>query len=283
MSRSPLRHAFVVTVTAASLSAPVACSNEVAVFDQGSPPEQPLGCPATAPAEASACDAADLRCTYGAGCDAEAYRCTAGSWAAEALPGCSACPSAVPASGSPCAADGLQCDYGDDGCGFPEQTASCDEGSWTVFYNSCNPPPPFECPPELPVDGTDCVDAGWGEPGTCDYEIETPDGFLEATAACDYHGEGGITWSVTFTTEPTTPCGAFTSRAACVIGDACRWLVPGCGAGTETVTPVGCYPVDDCTPGACADGETCTTTVYDPCAFSDCAACGAEAQVCLSP
>lgn len=280
-----LRRAFVVTATAAALASPVGCQNDVQVFTatgSGGNGGNDAACPASDPGEGTACSDEGLSCTYGEGCTSSAYRCQGGTWQSEATPGCPGCPASVPAEGEACFVDGMECGYGGDACGFPEQSAICDEGAWTVWYNSCNPPPPFQCPPELPLDGSDCTDAGWGEPGSCSYEVETSEGPQTATAECDYV-EAGLLWTVTFPDGGPASCASLEARAHCLASDACRWLVPGCGGGTETVTPEGCYPATDCTPGSCLDDQACVTTVHDPCAFSTCGTCGAEAAVCLAP
>lgn len=77
------------------------------------------------------------------------------------------------------------------------------------------------------------------------------------------------------TDQPPAASGA---EARCPAGQAL--FVPGCGEGTTFKE--GCYAA--CRGGAaCEPGFTCTKVSIDPCAGSECDACGAEAELCLPP
>ncbi len=69
------------------------------------------------------------------------------------------------------------------------------------------------------------------------------------------------------------------AEAACGADPACRWLVPGCG--DPPLPAAGCFALGDCAPDACAPGLVCQIAVYDPCTLAGCAACGADALLCL--
>lgn len=72
--------------------------------------------------------------------------------------------------------------------------------------------------------------------------------------------------------------------AACTgidFGDTCVYFLEGCGDGPgvlpdEDVCYETCDPVDE----YCVSG-TCTLAWINPCADSDCAACGGEAYLCM--
>ncbi len=279
MKRNALRQSFLITVTAAALAAPVACTNQVSLFEDDDDTNPP-GCPATQPS--GACADEGLTCHYGAACDRVEATCEGGQWLTVQDNSNCACPASIPTDGTSCFQEGLSCGYGDDFCGFPEQEAECRDGEWSSWYNSCNPPPPFECPVDLPLEGTSCDENGWGSAGTCFYDEETPCGTQQVQADCTWdelHLQ--MMWTVEAPTCSSAQCETYGHKDLCDADTGCRWLVPGCGSGTETVTPEGCYPIDDCTANSCDEGEACVTTVHDPCAFSLCNACGAEANVCL--
>lgn len=106
------------------------------------------------------------------------------------------CPSSVPTEGAACEPpDDGSCTYPDD-CNL-EIIASCTEGSWEVEYSgTCNPPPPGECPEELPFELDNC-----SEPMSCDYQDECGQ---DIQATCD-----GSEWSVSEPMEscnPPAPC-----------------------------------------------------------------------------
>lgn len=281
MKRNALRQSFLITVTAAALAAPVACTNQVSLFDDDD--TNPEACPVAQPS--GDCTDEGLACSYGPRCGRVMVVCSSGQWdlsdRGRPDPTCD-CPASIPADGDSCSREGMLCGYGDDFCGIPDQEAECRDGRWNTWFNSCNPPPPFECPQELPLEGTSCDENGWGTPGTCNYDEETPCGTQPVQADCSYDDVAlQMVWAVEAPTCSSAQCDTYGHKDLCNADSGCRWLVPGCGSGTETVTPEGCYPVDDCTANGCSEGEGCTSTVHDPCAFSLCNACGAEAKVCL--
>jgi hypothetical protein len=67
----------------------------------------------------------------------------------------------------------------------------------------------------------------------------------------------------------------------CTINGDCRWLTPGCTTEDQTPVAQGCYPLESCDGSTCSPGQACLRVVYDPCAGSNCDACGAETQVCM--
>ena len=189
------------------------------------------------------------------------------------------CPDNVPLDGAPCAGD-LTCFYDDfDLCGTE---AFCASGAWQVWDTTCNPPPP-ECPAEMPEAGTACPDEGFGPP-YCFYDVELTCGSASVEMTCDYV-DGSSVW-VTFGQLPVCggeSCQTLSDANACALDSGCQWLVPGCAdPGGETEIPEGCYPIEDCAQTGCGDWGTCLMEgVFDPCHDSPCAACGAQANVCL--
>jgi len=103
------------------------------------------------------------------------------------------CPAAVPTSGDSCDSDVGSCSYTDD-CGS-DVTATCD-GTWSIEIASCNPPPPGDCPEQIPSFGEECDPAV----GDCQYldECEQP-----ITASCN-----GATWEIEEggSCNPPAPC-----------------------------------------------------------------------------
>jgi len=280
--RNALRQSFLITVTAAALAAPVACTNEVSLFTEDDDDINPPGCPLSQPS--GACDDDGLTCKYGSGCEAQTVVCASGQWVSDdGRPNCG-CPASVPEQGSACFNEGTLCGYGADGvCGFPEQEAECRDGQWSTWFNSCNPPPPFECPQALPTGGTSCDDVGWGQSGSCSYTEETPCGPQEVRADCNWDEVAlGMMWTVEAPECKSKACDSYGHKDLCDADAGCRWLVPGCGSGTETVAPEGCYPIDDCTPDSCSGGLSCATAVHDPCAYSLCNACAMQVNICLA-
>ncbi|MCA9619475.1 MAG: hypothetical protein KC731_10635 [Myxococcales bacterium] len=282
MARPPLRQAFLVTVASAALAGPIAvgCST-VTVFEDS---DNPDNCPSTEPSIDESCPEEGLSCSYGPRCGAkDLYLCSDGLWAAglEPLkttpaPEC-VCPDAIPSDGSLCRQEGLTCGYGDDSCGFPEQEASCQDGTWFVYYNSCNPPPPFYCPTEVPENGSPCWVEPYESPGVCTYS--PPCGDVPTTATCS--SDVGL-WQVEVPLCPGEGCAGLDLQTCNAVPD-CRWLEPGCAEPSQTQAPTGCFPAADCMPGGCTDGLECQTVVNDPCAHSSCNACGEEVAICLSP
>lgn len=109
------------------------------------------------------------------------------------------CPDGVPQQGGSCELDVGTCNYIDD-CSGGDVEASCEgDGTWSVTYDStCNPPPPLECPEEVPTAGDECDI----EIGSCSYTDECGISF---SADCDG------TWSIGEAFEscnPPPPCPA---------------------------------------------------------------------------
>jgi hypothetical protein len=73
--------------------------------------------------------------------------------------GSSDCPTMVPAMGAPCDLPDLAtCNYS--WCGSsPDQWAECHQGTWLVYYGSCNPPAIYDAGADV-SDGADVPDAG---------------------------------------------------------------------------------------------------------------------------
>lgn len=182
LARKGLRRPFVTTVAAAAAataSATVfACGGEIATFGEGEGTEQtpttstptptnPDGgprseaCPATRPADGSACTTAQ-RCTYGdcGGSPTSEATCENGRWTSYEVscnPPPPVCPEARPVDGAGCdVAETQTCSY-DDCYGTPSTQARCLDGVWQVQRMSCNPPPPQPCPASVPAFGTSCT------------------------------------------------------------------------------------------------------------------------------
>ena len=79
--------------------------------------------------------------------------------------------------------------------------------------------------------------------------------------------------------DSDTDCTTIDTEDEC--GEGCHWLVPGCG--DNPLGAEGCFPEADCAEDTCEGAQTCQTVSHDPCAESDCDACGAEAQICAEP
>jgi hypothetical protein len=82
--------------------------------------------------------------------------------------------------------------------------------------------------------------------------------------------------------DPNLPCSQLLDRTTCAGNSACTWLEPGCG--TPALAAAGCYEsaaVGCTSDGDCRDGRTCLKRVIDPCAYSDCNACGQTISICL--
>jgi hypothetical protein len=114
--------------------------------------------------------------------------------------------------------------------------------------------------------------------------VDTACGVVTAAAECVSFDEG-VTYFFDITAPTCTPpepdCAAYANSGLCAADTTCRWLVPGCGEGLEIAFAAGCYPVADCVVDGCGTDQTCAPIVYNPCFNSECAACGAEADVCL--
>ncbi|WP_437662728.1 hypothetical protein [Sorangium sp. So ce1182] len=153
---------------------------------------------------------------------------------AVALPGCDptvqggSCPEELPERGSSCEADDLSCDY-IDSCDNPIGYG-CVDGAWQVESEmSCNPPPPPECPAELPATGSACWQIGAG----CAYG-GPPDCPDPTIVTC---GEDG-TWSVTVAVSCNPPPPACPEELP-ADGDPCEAGLGTCGF----MMPTGCGPL----------------------------------------
>jgi hypothetical protein len=86
----------------------------------------------------------------------------------------------------------------------------------------------------------------------------------------------------TCATDPSLPCNQLFDLHLCEGSSKCRWLEPGCGtpalaaAGCYDQTAVGCTASTDC-----ADNRSCMERVINPCANTDCNACGSRVNICL--
>jgi hypothetical protein len=160
--------------------------------------------------------------------------------------GC-ACPASVPAHGTSCPQAAQICRYGDPCEDFEEHEASCGaDGLWSVqsYGTSCNPPPPWECPYEIPAP-TDFCDSDFAE-GPCTYpDPQCPDG--EVVATCFDYG-----WQLEYTVDcnPPPPCPADLPDAgeACdpsIEGQLCTYVHPDCPEESYTATcTMGAWAVD---------------------------------------
>lgn len=74
------------------------------------------------------------------------------------------------------------------------------------------------------------------------------------------------------------------SLATCA-PEACRWVSPGCGDENDyPLEGATCVPQMQCTPDEedqCPEGLECYPFTWDPCAGSDCDACGAHEYSCF--
>ncbi len=94
---------------------------------------------------------------------------SSGSSGSAGTGGQSQCPTSAPGSGTSCAgfAGGI-CEY--DPCQFQPSLFECQGGVWVATgSSSCNPPPPFECPPTEPLAGSACYGDG-SEGVVCSYD-----------------------------------------------------------------------------------------------------------------
>ncbi|XYH92632.1 hypothetical protein ACMHYB_32740 [Sorangium sp. So ce1128] len=154
---------------------------------------------------------------------------------AVALPGCDptvqggSCPEEEPERGSSCEADDLSCDY-IDSCDNPIGY-ECVDGAWQVESEiSCNPPPPPECPAEMPATGSACWQIGAG----CAYG-GPPDCPEPTIVTC---GDDG-TWSVTTIAVSCNPPAPACPEELPADGDPCEAGIGTCGF----MMPTGCGPL----------------------------------------
>jgi hypothetical protein len=203
-------------------------------------------------------------------------------------PPAAVCPDAPPSGGDACT-DPLTCDYGTDACGYTNR-ATCNGGVWTLdLAPPCNPPPPPQCPVEIPALGAQCeADSEGMVPMDCVYTMATPCGDQQVIMSCEAATQGELP-SWVFSTAPTCEalpeeCQGYAESTACDTDPGCVWRVPSCSATVNAPDVVaGCYAVDDCDvdPTACGAWGTCQLLSYDPCWNSLCNACGAQASMCV--
>ena len=171
-------------------------------------------CPASEPANGSACSGS-ATCKWMSACGGTDYgACSAGRWNLSVGP-CPAptCPVAEPAQGSPCVATGVGCGW-TNACGGYD-TAYCAPSGWRITYGSCT----TKCPASEPAPGAYCPSAGascsW--PNSCGG---TDTGYCNGSNAGQPTG-GSC---------PAPVCPATTPKAggACVNGLSCEYS-NGCG------------------------------------------------------
>jgi hypothetical protein len=210
-----------------------------------------------------------------------AWTCVDGEWIDTAGACPDPCPADRPGEGSSCDVPGALCEYeeywyGD--CESAEESTTvsmqCTADGWTTIGWHCSPP--IECPDEPPIAGTDC--SGWYDAYYCSYEVPSACGTLWMNAYCEWNGEAEV-WSASVDESCELGCGGFADAAGCEASSACRWLEPGCDAGSLEVA--GCFDADPCGPETCDAGATCTTVGHDPCWNQSCNSCSAETAVCL--
>ncbi len=116
----------------------------------------------------------------------------------------------------------------------------------------------------------------------CGWLIQSCDG--EVGASCMPAAEATV--SAGCRALETQDCHEQESGATCS-PNACRWLPPGCGLeGDYPLDGLTCVPLMECTPGAedeCPEGLQCYPFTWDPCAGSECEACGAHEHSCFPP
>ena len=132
----------------------------------------PAGCPAMAPADASACTMADLECTYGmmeCDCDPPQGGGTEMAWDCRTFGGTmQMCPDTEPASGGACTEGRGDCEYGTRIC-------DCNDDVWACWD-------PADCPTMPPAEGSTCSPVGM----ECEYDQGGPGGDGE----CDCEDTG---------------------------------------------------------------------------------------------
>jgi hypothetical protein len=210
------------------------------------------------------------------------WECVDGEWR-EAPTDCAVgtCPALRPADGEPCEPVGLECAYDEEvPCG-PQHAAraTCTAEGWLSVVTYCQPEP--TCPDSLPPIGGDCT--GWDYGYDCPYEIACAE-LATVTVVCDMSAPTP-TWKVEGEAPACGSCALAADPSSCSANPGCTWYEPGCASDGETAIARGCYPSGDCRneltcPNA---GEECVPFVFDPCAGSQCDACGATIGVCVAP
>lgn len=239
------------------------------------------GCPAALPTAGASCAAPGESCVFQDGPCKETLSCPSSAAPVWQSDGVSCTPAAVDcwvaSEGDVCAIPGDGCGEGDGPCGSGFQNDCGDDHRWhtsSIGGDCCDCcPDSSACPFNPPSDGQSC-DPCLDSP-MCAYDEQCGGG---TSASC---GDDGV-WHV-FTSDcpppAMEPCYLFAGESDCALAPYCRWLVPGCI--DPTVPTAGCYPIDDCTPGACAPSETCAEVNADPCYNKGCSACAATVAVCL--
>jgi hypothetical protein len=184
------------------------------------------------------------------------------------------CPDSAPDVGSACSTV--------DECSYPAcssmVTYTCSNGAWQLLPGMCGSPQPPDCPYSTPESGTPCPKVS---PVGCSYITSPACGALRTDAYCVASADGPV-WEVGGQVC-LSHCSVLATSGDCEATEGCRWLEPGCGAGTDVVATQGCYLAADCEPGEtdlCGPGTTCTGVVADPCWSGSCDACSSLAYVC---
>jgi hypothetical protein len=206
-----------------------------------------------------------------------AWQCIDGEWV-DTSGACPepACPVDEPSYGDRCDLIGQTCEYTVDvPCGpYGTDTATCTADGWMVYTDFCEPPP--ECPPLMPVVGTDC--SGWDYAYYCSYPVSCDAAVSYVGISCGYDS-GVPLWRVD---SPATcsDCFSIGDAASCSAATSCKWLTPGCDSNSPPITE-GCFPAADCNVEGCSDpSATCSTYSYNPCPDGGCDACAAPIGVC---
>ncbi len=279
--KQSLRRAFIATVATAGAIAAGGCFTNDATF---------ADCPAAQPATGDGCTDDGATCNYGSdGCGNEVtFGCDGSTWSPELTavacnpPPPVECPMDLPINNDPCPEVGLTCDY-PDGIGS-SLSARCSDTGWEVDEPIGNPPPPTQCPIDVPFAGMGCGEQSL--PAICGYLVETPCGTEPVVFDCQVAQlsqllEWVITTAPTCDTRPEQ-CQSYGDSAFCEADPGCSWRVPGCAesSGVPAVT-AGCYPTADCATIQCGAWGTCTEVDVDPCWNSSCDACSQRANVCI--
>ncbi len=150
----------------------------------------------------------------------------------------------------------------------------------TVF--SCGPGEEQELDPEPVVCGELESRASCEDAEECGWLIQSCGEVVEAS--CLPAAEATV--ATNCRALETQDCHEQESWDSCA-PDACRWVAPGCGSEDDyPLEGPTCVPLMECTPGAedeCPEGLECFAFTWDPCAGSDCDACGAHEYSCFPP
>ncbi len=185
------------------------------------------------------------------------------------------CPASKPVNGQDCPLVGQSCPYEEDvPCGETEiVNVMCTQNGWSVGANFCQPEP--ICPSLLPSIGTACDD--WADAYFCNFAVETWCGPQDVIVSCVFEAQAWV-WTLQ---QPATCeiCKGYTEPGTCAVSAGCQWLTPGCG---DQPIQEGCYPKEGCDVNPCmTDDSICAEVTFNPCAGSNCNACGASFFACL--